>query len=1176
MILSNLEIIGFKSFPKRVKLEFGPGITGIVGPNGCGKSNLVDAIRWVMGEQKGSILRSEKMEQVIFAGTSERKPLGMAEVSLTVDNNDGILPPEYNTINVTRRLYRDGESDYLINNQKRRLKDIVDMFLDTGLGADSYSIMEPELIQRILTEEPEEKRALFEEAAGIAKYKIRVRTAKRRLEDVNNNLERLTDILSEVEKNVRNLKKQYNQAKVYESLKHRQDEIETTILALERAGFWDELIKISKTCDEWRRKLKDKESVKVAVESELRINTESMSLTEVQIKDTRSTYERFQAEAMEAKNRLLLLEEKENSALSEKERTLENVERDRQRCDHFDERITSQQALCDRLYNEVSSMQLETSATHTQFASAEKNAKSAQLAVAESEKRANHLKSEANILEKDISHLKFKVTAYSERLKELDGESHRLSQEILQLTIMKNKEAEDKVRWEGSWQESLNKLEEVEKTLSDLSNRIEENERVKSQLLIKIERLKSEAQYLHSLLASGGGLPAGAKKLLEIKPPGLIDSLVNILQVRPENALAIETALKENAFLLVSDSVSSACSLIDLLRKNPLGRATVVHLSNRFQAKKRSAPSLPGVIAEACDLVECEPRYRELLDYLLFNILVVDKWEDAEAVYDSGQWEGAIVTLNGESLSKFSMSAGKIGNCYPAIGQRQQVAKIESDILALQDELLSLEGVISDLKSEKAQLEQRELSIISERDEFNDRQNQCIKALAISEGKYLALQNRETAIAKEMVELQTNTAQTENAIIDFLQKALDLASQIAQLDKDLSEKRKVMDSANKDLAKKRDFAHQAELKLASRNGEYERIKSELALALARRNELTEEMSRLHSNIAILEERIYSCKAGKIEVEKTIANRTQSLAEWKIKLETMEDDYRRLRENRSEIERNLHDISSQIDECKEKISANEILIAELKSKISGKEDSAMERFGIDLSAWEIPEESDKKKLETESERLKRKITALGPVNLLALEEYSKEKARFDFLQGEHKDIVQSKEELLETISKTNIEARARFKKVFAEVASYFQLLFADLFDGGEGELSLAEGDPLEAKIELRANPAGKKLLSLDQLSGGEKTLTALALLFALYQVKPGPFCILDEVDAPLDDANVDRFLRLLRRFSPNTQFILITHNKITMEACDYLYGVTMEEEGVSKIASLKLASSHKNN
>jgi chromosome segregation protein len=364
------------------------------------------------------------------------------------------------------------------------------------------------------------------------------------------------------------------------------------------------------------------------------------------------------------------------------------------------------------------------------------------------------------------------------------------------------------------------------------------------------------------------------------------------------------------------------------------------------------------------------------------------------------------------------------------------------------------------------------------------------------------------------------------------------------------------------------------LNLTSKNGELNNLKADISLSQSRLEELKVEITRYQNTIDAITSKLKEMKTerGRILIE--VENYTRLHSQWQEKLYSSEAKQNEIKEQRQGIEGKLKKVALEEEELRREISELEVQSAELKSKISSKEDFALDKFGVDLTAIEPPLASQKSALELELSKLKKKLASIGPVNLLALQEYGKQKERFDFLQSEHQDIFKSKEELLETITKTNSEARARFNKVFEEVANYFKLLFTDLFDGGAGEISLAQGDPLEAEIILRANPAGKKLISLEQLSGGEKALTALALLFSLYQVKPSPFCILDEVDAPLDDANVDRFLKLLHRFAPKTQFILITHNKITMEACDYLYGATMEEDGVTKVVSVELQTSHK--
>jgi chromosome segregation protein len=582
----------------------------------------------------------------------------------------------------------------------------------------------------------------------------------------------------------------------------------------------------------------------------------------------------------------------------------------------------------------------------------------------------------------------------------------------------------------------------------------------------------------------------------------------------------------------------------------------------------------PGVISTADRLVECAPRFSRLISALLSEVLVVENLEQAFKIKQDHQWQGLIVTLEGEALGKFTISGGKSPAKYPMVGRKRQMENILSEIKKYQQNIEILGEVIKDFHFQISREEKKLEKVKSQHKKLLDELQHLNTNIATLSAQGDAYSSRTREVETEQARIISEKSRLENELTQFQEKQRTLTVEISQTEEKLNEKQLQYREMNREAERKREDLHRKQLNLTSKNGELNNLKADISLSQSRLEELKVEITRYQNTIDAITSKLKEMKTerGRILIE--VENYTRLHSQWQEKLYSSEAKQNEIKEQRQGIEGKLKKVALEEEELRREISELEVQSAELKSKISSKEDFALDKFGVDLTAIEPPLASQKSALELELSKLKKKLASIGPVNLLALQEYGKQKERFDFLQSEHQDIFKSKEELLETITKTNSEARARFNKVFEEVANYFKLLFTDLFDGGAGEISLAQGDPLEAEIILRANPAGKKLISLEQLSGGEKALTALALLFSLYQVKPSPFCILDEVDAPLDDANVDRFLKLLHRFAPKTQFILITHNKITMEACDYLYGATMEEDGVTKVVSVELQTSHK--
>ena len=1169
MFLSQLELIGFKSFAKKTRIQFHPGVTGIVGPNGCGKSNIVDAIRWVMGEQRGTALRSDKMEQVIFSGTQLRKQLGLAEVSLTIENNNSILPSEYSEVEVSRRLYRSGESEYLLNKKKTRLKDIIDLFLDTGLGADSYGLIEPTLVQRILTDSPQERRLLFEEAAGIAKYKLRVKTAGRRLEGVNDNLERLMDILSEVEKNVRSLKKQYNQAKAYEEHKKNLEEIESSLLALDRYKLLSELDEQQRRLTSLKLDLKIKEEEKESIEQKLSDVIGRQNEYDESLKQVRGEWEKYNHAALNAENRILIIDEKERNAIAERERAKESIERTEQRIVHLDEMTDSHQKNFDELEKKHSELSGEVAEYRDSFNAAHARWEDARTELRSLQEKAGEARDNTLKLEKESALKKARIESNESRRRRLEEEStaNRVSLELLK---KKHSEAaEKKLNSSGELTRTEAEIGRLEKKLSEYKLKISEKEENKSKKQISLEKYKSELQFLRSLIESGEDRPAGVQKILSSKPSGMVETLAGIFGVKDEYASAVEAALGEAANAIVFDTRGEGLTALDMLKSKTGGRATIIPMDQDFNPATVEKSSLKGVIDTADNLVECPARFRDLAKRILGSVLVVEDMESASVIHVSGGWKGLIVTLNGESLGEIFISGGASQAKIPVVGRTKRADKLFRDINDISEEIRALENDIASLKEENSDFEKQLDDAKKLRRELSDEVNRLTQAAASLEAQAEGTVRREENVKDESDNLMRESETSELELKELSAMAQEAERLLVKLESEVELKRGITRNLSEDADRKRDNLHQKQLQSTALQGELDKLNSEINLGKSRREEFAEEIVRLKDSIGQLSERLLQLQKDREDSRAEVESNSKARDEWKIKLTEIESQQSEVKRERERLDDSRSKSGSEIGKINIEISSLEVRSAEIRSKISSKEEAVMDKFGIDLEDIEVPSESSKSDLEAQLVKVRRKVEAIGHVNLLALEEYGVQKERMEFLNTECEDIIKSKEELLETITKTNIEARSRFNDVFEKVAKNFELLFNDLFSGGEGILSLGPGDPLESEIVLSANPAGKKLGTIDQMSGGEKTLTALALLFSLYQIKPSPFCVLDEIDAPLDDANVERYLKLIRRFTPNTQFILVTHNKLTMEACDYLYGVTMQEEGVSKIVTVQL-------
>ncbi len=1169
MYISRIELTGFKSFASRTRLDFFPGIIAIVGPNGCGKTNIVDAVRWVMGEQKGSTLRSERMEQIIFAGSSSKKPTGMAEVNLTMENNRGIIPTEYSEITISRRLYRDGTSDYLINRKKVRLKDIVDLFLDTGLGANSYSIIQPELVNQVLSND-DDRRVLFEEAAGIAKYKLRVRTAERRLIEVNDNLERLNDILTEVDKNVRTLKRQYKQASAYESLRKRLEQCEIGVIALDFYDLQQTLQKVEK------RKKGYSDNLKVLqgrIEKQKNPRADITGNINSKSKDyeaVRKQWDDSRTETMQAESALLLLEEKERNAQSQKQRNEDNITRSNQQLKYLSERNEQLKSQCDSLEVETGLLQQQWEEAKSAYNEAEAVFAAQRDKLTEAEREISDNRRRLSEIDRRLASDSAQIKGWRENKDAVLSENENNRRRIKELEA----ESEDKSEYQGILNSEIGRLNEALKVIAaDTESKktaMKKLEEAESHNRLQYERLNSELNFLKALIEGGEGFRKGVSFLMKRGFPGIIDTIGNLLKVKPEYVKAIEAALGETAEYLTAADEQSALNAIEILRSESGGRATIAHLDYEFPNNCAAEIVDDRVIGPASDLVECGDKFKPLIDFILSQTLVVKTLQDAVDIRKIHRWRGSIVTLEGERLDSIGITGGKTSKKRHVVGGRQRLSELRERIREFDTAMKRLQNESDSIRRDIDENEEKKNGIL---DEIEQNKSE----LSLIERRNAALEGEINSIFQRIQSNNQRIALLDEKTADKLKEAEELKTEFEKVQRiimseesELSGLRSSFQSVSDELAVLREDAHRRELALSEKTGRLDKIKSEIKLGALRIDELKQEIEQINLFNAELDKRLEQMSADKKEVSGQIEKNRTLTRELTIQLEKLEQDLSVVKSGRDKIDENLKQLKKEADEFKESLSEEKIKSAGLDSKITGLLEAAMDKFGVDLSALEEKPESGRVELSAEADKLRRKLSSIGPVNLLALQEYGKEKERLDFLQSELKDIVESRESLQETISRTNSEARVRFRKALEAVRGNFQLLFTDLFDGGAGDIQLESGDPLDTNIILTANPAGKKLSSLDQLSSGEKTLTALALLFALYQLKPSPFCILDEVDAPLDDANVERFIKLIRRFIQQTQFVLVTHNKRTMEAADYLYGVTMEEEGVSKLISVKLA------
>ncbi|MDH3268887.1 MAG: chromosome segregation protein SMC, partial [Ignavibacteria bacterium] len=1155
-------------------------------PNGCGKTNIVDAIRWCLGEQRTSTLRSDKMENVIFNGTSSRKPMGMSEVSLTIENTKGILPTEYTDVTITRRIFRSGESEYLLNKNICRLKDITNLFMDTGIGANAYSVIELKMVETILSSKAEERRTMFEEAAGVNKYKLRRRLAIRKLDEVMIDLTRVNDIVSEVAKNVASLERQAKKADRYTQLTSRLKEIELELAEREYSWFLDKTEEIilnkvennrnkKQYEDEMSSLLEKLDNIKNRLgnyESELRskrvdVNklTESIYLIRSDIsvskerqKSVNSNITKYEEEITELNDRLEATKKGIEQAASSTIDFIAEIEKSREIKDDLKVKIEKATQWLEEKRAEVKKHSEDIVSGLKQVSDKENELLNITRIAEERNNQINKLNCRILNLTSDVS----KTVGFIESLKEdKEGVSSQLN------------EAED------NYARKVQEKEKLEQQLNEFRAR-------ELELKSILTSLNDKVAFIQNLVDNLEGVSQGTKSLLELTnwANGKVILLANAGNSSEELRRAVEAALRNNVNDILISSIEELKKGIEHLKNNNLGRASFYlkqngddgsgllgllkkYLSNR---QKRKIESHSSFKLWASSAVQAEGEWKHFFDKLLSKTAIVDDLDSTIALSIKHP-DFRFVTLDGDLVE----GSGLIESGSPLVdeslfGKRQLLLEIKKEIPSnqkeldeLSDKILEYESLISriDLKvlSDKGRMLVNDLANIEkqisqfeyEKKKANDeteKTHQLIQDIAAESNK---LDNEKNIISEQLTGLQEQKLRAESQL-DILEK----------------ENRKAEMHFNQLVAEKNEIKVSLERKL----GEARNLQNTINQSEENIKNINNSILSRKDDIEFARKEIFEIDNKVFEQAKEVTgldNNKQTLHE---ELEKVEKEYEALRSEGSSIETAINQIRVEKDNLLDANRDLEIKLSEYEIKKNNLLEHINEEYSIKIERKKFDDNVsfDFEIHKTEVHDLRQKIRNLGPINLLAYSEFEEERERLEFLNKQRDDLVDSEKDILKTIEEINQTAQAKFAETFNQIRENFIRVFRSLFDpGDEADLRLEEGaEPLEGKIEIIAKPKGKRPTSIELLSGGEKTLTAIALLFAIYLVKPSPFCILDEIDAPLDDANVDRFTRLIKEFSQNTQFIVVTHNKRTMEAADTLYGVTMQEEGVSKLVSVR--------
>ena len=1192
MKFKKLEINGFKSFADKLEVKFESGVTAIVGPNGCGKSNVADSIRWVMGEQSAKSLRGGSMQDVIFNGTDARKPQSYAEVSLHFDNTEKIFPLEYDEVILSRKLYRSGDSEYAINKNPCRLKDVVEAFRDSGLGKDSFCVIGQGKITSLLSAKPEERRAVFEEAAGISKFKNKKIESERKLERTRENLTRINDIIYELEKQLGPLSKQSENAKKFLEYKEQLKSLELNIYVYQydnasenkrvindklqgineelelKQGEFDKAVEaynksvegindLDNKIAQLRDKLLEltvgieKQSGETKLhEQKIELLEESNKKLEVDISQD-ETLQKVISSTIEEKTKSL---EKAKHVLSELERQIEKVN-----AEYFEiaERLTIGETTREQTGDEIYSALEKMGDVKSNLSSlnTEKNAlleKHGEL-----ETRADQIKSEVRNFESDKAALEEKSENIEEELKNLMGEKARVNDELYDINhsiLLVNRELDD--------------------------------------LKVDYHTKLSRARVLQEMQEDNEGYILSVKRLLEQSKTNasiggkIVGVVAKLMKVPQKLETAIEMALGSAVQNIVTKNEEDAKYIVNFLKQNRFGRATFLPISS---VKERIVPDFvlnklksTGVLGVASELIEFDKKNEPVFNHLLGGTIIVDNIDNALSLAKSTSYAVKIVTLDGDVINPTGAISGgsKKENTVNLLGREREIKDIMSDIEALKNEIKVKSDNAAELKNSQESKTQRldEItSLIHDKEKEELRVNDDIDNI----------NDTLDDLAREKRNIEFNMEAILDRI-DAIEKALEIVSreetEITNKKSEATEVKRATESKYDLLRRQREelYDNLTELKvkeasqsslISSLESELEKLESDSSVSVYRLRENKLEYQKNLTSIAeikkMIEETVNAAMMD-ASMKELIECRNQlaGLDEYKAKLqsEMVESDSKKLM------------LSGEIQRASEKKTKEEMNLAKIDSDIETMQERVWEEYGMTYATAVDHKltDFDLKAGLIESSKVKKQITALGYVNVNAIEELKDVQARYDDLSGQRDDLSKAESDLVKIIKELTNEMESKFKSQFEQINSNFQKIFKELFGGGRAELRLAEEENLlECGIDIVAEPPGKKLQSITLLSGGEMALTAVAILFAILKLRPMPFCVLDEIEAALDDANVERFAKYLKRFSADTQFIVITHRKPTMELADSLYGVTMEEKGVSKMVSVKLSDAVKN-
>ena len=1179
MYLKSVEIHGFKSFANKIVFNFHNGITGIVGPNGSGKSNVADAVRWVLGEQSAKQLRGANMQDVIFSGTQMRKPMGYAYVAITLDNSDHTLATDYEEVTVSRRVYRSGESEYLINGSPCRLKDVYEMFYDTGIGKEGYSIIGQGQIDKILSGKPEERRELFDEAAGIVKFKKRKDTALKKLASEQANLVRVDDILAEKEKRIEPLGKQSKTAREYLSKKEELKRLDVNLFLIESGRTGDVLRELSEKLSIANEDLNENRGKYESLKGEYSEVEERIKTLDGQIEEKRKQLTEGELKKERLKSQITLNEQAIKSAETSREHYIEQKESLSER---LDRQIKEKEQL-DLAKAEIDTALKELTVTRDE---AKKELGGVQARIEELNGIIEKNQSAIMQMLNERATIKADITKYDTMLEQAKIQRAQVQSRLLRA---KSEEKEQEEELKNLYKElnditaSILKTDQereiLEEQVAQFKTELEESDRKLSQAQIGYHKEKSRLDAMKNIAERYDGYGGSIKRVMEHKEKnkGIIGVIADIISVDREYETAVETALGGNIQNIVTEDEEVAKKMIRMLKETKGGRATFMPLTSvkdRGEFDKPSVRDEKGFIGMASELVKADKKYSDVVSQLLGAIIVVDHVDNALLMARKYNYLLRIVTLEGEYLTPGgSLAGGAFKNASNLLGRKREIEELEETV---RKSLKNVEKIMDDIENikdnrravrkrvEELQESLKEQAVMQNTAQMNVDRAEEIKRDTVSGYERLKKDNRE--IEDQLAKISTGKEETGVKLAESENSENELKKIIQDCGKELEELR---DIESERVIKSSDI----ELKVNTLHRDAEHAASNVERTDTEIKRLREELEEINTRIGAEDKEIEVRNSNIVQINETLAASADSK-------DSDEDFLNRTMAEKEELLKKQNSFFEATEKINNKINSLDKEVMRLNSQKDRVEEDQgnlvsyiWNEYELSLStAGQLRDESLKEPgaIRRSIREVKDAIKALGDVNVNAIEEYKTLMEEYGFLKGQHDDLVEAEKTLSNIVAELDEAMRARFAEKFKDIASEFDKVFKEMFGGGKGSLELQEEeDILEAGIKIIAQPPGKKLQNMMQLSGGEKALTAIALLFAIQNLKPSPFCLLDEIEAALDESNVGRFAGYLHKLTKHTQFIVITHRRGTMEQADRLYGITMQEKGVSTLVSVNL-------